>query len=155
MTASERTALSPNVRWPGVQLGPQWSSFEKLRLDQDKNEKLAQLGGGRVGELRLKGGREIMLVEKRDFQALVAAAREIDRLRGGVRVIVGAAHLVRRHPDSDTVSHLIEAVMALGESPALPVRDGHAPLDLPEQEMGDDEFLDPAEAQRLAKWTER
>jgi len=141
--------------WLTPRVGPQWDSFDKMRLDDGRNEKLASLGHGVMGELGLKGGRSVMLIDKGDFQTLLASNREIERLRNGMRVVVSAVKLVKNHPDDqDTVNHLIEVVMALGITPTLAISQGHTPVDfqdVPDLD-DDDEVLDAAEARRLARW---
>lgn len=140
--------LSPEV-------GPKWSSFDKMRVDEGRKEKLASLGHGVIGELGLKGGRAIMLIEEGDFQFLLASSREIERLRHGMRVVVSAVRLVEKHPDDqDMVNHLIEVVSALGVTPALAVSQGHTAVEfqgVPALDEGD-EVLAPAEARCLARW---
>lgn len=154
MTGMTMTDWKQNL-WVTPKVGPQWDSFDKMRLDDGRNEKLASLGHGVMGELGLKGGRSVMLVEKGDFQTLLASNREIERLRNGMRVVVSAVKLVEKHPDDqDTVNHLIEVVMALGISPTLAISQGHTPVDFQDVAALDDEdeVLDPAEARRLARW---
>lgn len=154
MTGVAFSEAKQNI-WLTPKVGPQWDSFDKMRLDDGRNEKLASLGRGVMGELGLKGGRSVMLVEKGDFQTLLASNREIERLRNGMRVVVSAVKLVEKHPDDqDTVNHLIEVVMALGITPTLATSQGHTPVDfqdVPPLE-DEDEVLDPAEARRVARW---
>jgi hypothetical protein len=127
-----------------LNLGPTWTSFEKFRIDGAKQ--LEQVHSGHIGTLLTKTGQFRVLAE-RDFQQLLGLAKEIDRVRGGLRVVISAARVVQQHPDSSSMQVLMDAVSLLGELPILPTQTGHTPLeleDLDELEEDDEIISDPA-----------
>jgi hypothetical protein len=78
-------------------------------------------------------------------------ARDVDRLRGGLRVVALAVRSAQKHPDPESLSVLAEAVAMLGSLPELPTRDSFDSL-VPEEldlDSDDDEIiLDPDEIER-------
>lgn len=130
-----------------LQNGPSWSSFEKFRTEGAKA--LESLKDGKVGTLQTKTG-QYRILEERDFQKLLGLARDVERLRGGLRVVVQAVRVVQKHRDDDTLKLLADAVTMMGSLPELPTRDNFDPL-LPEGievEPDDEVDLDPAEIER-------
>ena len=78
-------------------------------------------------------------------------ARDVDRLRGGLRMITVAVRAAQKHPDRENLEVLAEAVAMLGELPELPIRDSFELL-MPENtdfddDDDDDVMLDPNEIQ--------
>jgi hypothetical protein len=105
--------------------GAMWPSFEQFRTQG--NASLQQITSGRVGTLITKQGQYRILTEN-DFQHLYGLARDIERLRGGIRVVIATARAAKIHPDEATFEALMEAVMLMGELPALPLRDNFESL---------------------------
>lgn len=130
-----------------LQSGPSWSSFEKFRTEGAKA--LESIKDGKVGTLHTKTGQHRIL-EERDFQKLLGLARDVERLRGGLRILMQTVRVVQKHPDAESLSLLAETVSMLGSLPELPTRESFDPL-LPEglEVDPDDEVdLDPAQIER-------
>jgi hypothetical protein len=130
-----------------LQLASIWSSFEKFRREGSKA--LESVKDGNVGILQTKAGQYRILSED-DFQKLYGLARDVDRLRGGMRVVVSAARAVQKHPDSDTVNVLVESINLLGSLPELPIRESFEPIN-PEGlsvDSDDEVILSPEEIER-------
>lgn len=133
------------------QSGPTWSSFEKLR--QEGAKALESVKNGIVGIFHTKTG-QYRILEESDFQKLYGLARDVDRFRGGLRIIVSAARAVRKYPhDEDTINVLLESVTLLGSLPELPIRKEFEPLLFESNELDeDDEFItDSKELEELIK----
>jgi hypothetical protein len=133
-TKKKRVARPANVRntRPSLALtqGPHWGSFEKFRVQGQ--DALKTITPGAVGTLVTKSG-SFRVLRDEDFQRLYGLARDVDRIRRGMRVILTAARTVQQHPDSpSSVETLIEAALLLGDSPVLPTRESFEPL-LPEE----------------------
>lgn len=111
------TATKPQ----GVSLsqGPFWPSFEQFRTQG--NGALQSVTPGQVGTLVTKGGQYRILAES-DFQSLYGLARDVERLRNGLRVVIATARAAQLHPGEATMEALTEAVMILGDLPVLPTR---------------------------------
>ena len=118
-------AASFNQWQPSFGVSTNWSSWDKLKASG--HTALESIKNGGVGKLRTKTG-QYVIVEERDFQKLYGLAQEVHRLRNGLRVVMTAVRAVQRHGDKETIETLIEAVGMLGSTPALPSRDGHAPI---------------------------
>ncbi len=132
------------------QSGQVWASFEQFRLEGGKA--LSAVKDGTVATLHTKSG-QYRILEEHDFQKLFGLARDIDRLRGGLRVVTLAVRAVQKHPDAETLNVLAEAVAMLGSLPELPVRERFEAL-LPEGEElepDDEVILDPIELKRLSQ----
>ena len=132
----------------GFQSGQVWSSFEQFRIEGGKA--LGSVKDGSVATLHTKSG-QYRILEEHDFQKLFGLACDIDRLRGGLRVVALAVRAAQKHPDEETLNVLAEAVALLGSLPELPVRERFEAL-LPEDELADPDdevILDPIELQRL------
>ena len=130
-----------------LKLGQTWQSFEKFRAEGAKD--LADIKDGIVATLTTKTG-QYRIVEEHDFQHLYGLARDVDRLRGGLRMVTVAVRAAQKHPDPETLELLAEAVAMLGELPELPTRDSFEPL-IPEDanlDEDDDVMLDPHEIER-------
>jgi hypothetical protein len=80
-----------------------------------------------VATLQTKSG-QYRVLEERDFQAILGLARDVERLRGGLRVVIKAARAVHQHPDDVSLDTLIEAVSLVGSLPTLPIRESFIPL---------------------------
>lgn len=134
-----------------LQPGPTWSSFEKFR--QEGAKALESIKNGIVAILNTKTG-QYRILEERDFQKLYGLARDVDRLRSGLRVVVSAARAVQKHPnDVDTINVLLESVTLLGSLPELPIRQTFKPL-MPESDEVDEDdevILDSKELDCLIK----
>jgi hypothetical protein len=65
-------------------------------------------------------------------------ARDVDRLRGGLRLVTVAIRAAQKHPDPETLEVLAEAVALLGDLSELPTKNKFDPL-LPENIALDDE----------------
>ncbi|MDZ4877705.1 MAG: hypothetical protein CLLPBCKN_007140 [Chroococcidiopsis cubana SAG 39.79] len=118
-------SMTPNPEALDLKAGPSWSSFEQFRSQGAKA--LDSVRGGAIATLQTKTGQYRILAES-DFQALLGLARDAERLRVGLRVVVKAVRVVQNHPDSDSLSLLSEAVAVLGELPELPARGNFTPL---------------------------
>ena len=127
--------------------GASWTSFEKLRLKGA--EALSSIANGVIATLQTKTG-QYRIIEERDFQAKYGLARDVDRLRGGLRVVVLAVRAAQKHPDPENLNLLAEAVAMLGDLPELPTRNSFDRL-LPENfdlDQDDEVMLDPDEIER-------
>lgn len=127
--------------------GDSWPSFEKFRSEGAKA--LKSVGNGIVAVLHTKTG-QYRIVEEQDFQQMYGLACDIDRLRGGLRMVKLAVLAVQKHPDKESLNVLAEAVAMLGTLPELPTRDGFDSL-LPEGfelDLDDEVILDPDQIER-------
>lgn len=139
--------ITQDPRVCDLKAGPSWSSFEKFRTEGANA--LESVKDGTVATLQTKTG-QYRILEEHDFQKLLGLARDVERLRGGWRVVVHAVRVARKHPDTDSLNMLLEAVTMLGNLPELPTRDGFAPLS-PEGldvDLDDEVTLDPAQIER-------
>ncbi|MBV9389620.1 MAG: hypothetical protein JOZ78_24625 [Chroococcidiopsidaceae cyanobacterium CP_BM_ER_R8_30] len=130
-----------------LQNGPSWSSFEKFRTEGAKA--LNSLKDGKVATLQTKTG-QYRILEEHDFQKLLGYSRDVERLRGGLRILMQTVRVVQKHPDVESLNLLAETVTMLGSLPELPTRDSFDPL-LPEgiEVDSDDEVeLDPTQIER-------
>jgi hypothetical protein len=114
--------------------GAMWPSFEQFRTQG--SAALQQITPGRVGTLITKQGQYRILAES-DFQHLYGLARDIERLRGGIRVVIATARAAKIHPDEATFEALMEAVMFMGELPASSRSDNFESLQSEGHEGGD------------------
>lgn len=129
--------------------GQSWSSFEKFRTEGASA--LNSVKNGTVASLQTKSGQYRILSEQ-DYQTLYGLARDVERLRGGLRVIVSAVRAVQKHPDSETINVLLESINLMKDLPELPTRESFDPLEPEgfELENADEVILDP---QQLALLT--
>jgi hypothetical protein len=118
-----------------LQNGPNWPSFEKFRTEGGKA--LESVKSGTVATLNTKTG-QYRILEEQDFQSLLGLARDVDRLRGGLRVISHSVRVVQKHRDVESIDLLIEAIAMLGGLPELPTRSSFGPL-MPEDGIDVDE----------------
>jgi hypothetical protein len=75
-------------------------------------------------------------------------ARDVDRLRGGLRFLILAVRAAQKHPDPENLNLLVEAVAMLGDLPQLPTRNKFDRL-VPENfdlDEDDEVMLDPSDA---------
>ncbi|WP_309711500.1 hypothetical protein [Armatimonas sp.] len=123
------TAVKPQnaslAREVTLRQGPFWPSFEQFRTQG--NTALQAVTPGQVGTLVTKSGQYRILTES-DFQSLYGLARDVERLRGGMRVVLATARAAQLHPDEATLEALTEAVMLMGDLPLLPTRSQFEPL---------------------------
>lgn len=121
-----------------------WPSFDKFK--NSGRQELDNLEVGEIATLLTKKGQFRLLVEE-DFQRLYGLASDVERLMGGLSVVISAAQAVGKHNDDATIDVLVRAVSVLGHSPVLPTRSGHDPVVLEgvEQDEDDEVILDPNE----------
>lgn len=131
----DRTELS-------LQQGVSWSSFEQFRKEGANS--LDSVKNGVVATLQTKSG-QYRILEERDFQKLYGLARDIERLREGLRIVLSATRAVEKHRDDETIKVLVESVSLMRGLPELPTRDSFEPMEPESFELDeDDEFiLDP------------
>jgi hypothetical protein len=147
-------ALSTKNEELRLQAGPTWKSFERFR--QEGSKALESIKNGIVGILHTKTG-QYRFIEESDFQKLYGLACEVNRLQGGLKVIISAARAVKKHPDDlDSINVLIESVTVFGNLTALPTRQSFEPLrfeidELDEDDENDEIITDPEELDRLIK----
>jgi hypothetical protein len=139
-----------NQQLLSLKQGPIWPSFEQFRKEGSKG--LESVKNGEIATLKTKSG-QYHILEAKDFQKLYGLARDVERLSGGLRVVISAIRAVQKHHDEETLKVLLESVHIMGNLPELPTRENFAPL-VPEGfEMEEDEegeyILDPKELQRL------
>ncbi len=130
-----------------LRLGQTWPSFEKFRSEGAKA--LSAIKDGAVATLTTKTG-QYRIMEEHDFQQIYGLARDVDRLRGGLRRVTAAVRAAQKHPDRENLEVLAEAVARLGELLELPTRDSFEPL-MPENSEfaeDDDVMLKPEEIER-------
>lgn len=128
--------------------GPSWPSFEKFRTEGANA--LESVKGGTVATLQTKTG-QYRILEEHDFQALLGLARDVERLRGGLSVVVKAVRGVQKHPDDpESLDLLLETVMMLGSLPELPTRTGfdHLSPEGLDVDPDDEVTLDPDQIKR-------
>jgi hypothetical protein len=94
--------------------GPEWRSFEQFRtVGPTALEGMIPVGS--VATLRAKTN-TFRIMRDEDFQKLVGLATEVNRLKGGLTVVLSVAKIVAKHPnDPDGLQALC----------LLPDRDGH------------------------------
>jgi hypothetical protein len=151
-TAKSKAGLPIHRKGAALVPGPSWSSFEKFRVQG--SSALTQIKPGAVGTLTSQGYQFRILCEN-DFQHLIGLAREVDRVRQGLRVVHAAVQTVQEHPGHNSINTLVEAALLLDSSPVLPVRHQFAALQ-PEQgqpewntaDDDDDVELDPQVVRR-------
>lgn len=97
-----------------------WRSPEQFRKNLGDN--LRSIDRGYVGTLLTKENKTIRLLTDEDFQELYGLAREIDRLRDGIEVIIAAAVSVQENQNESAIRVLTKAALTLGRTPVLPTR---------------------------------
>lgn len=125
-----------------LQNGRVFPSFEKFRIEGAKA--LESVKDGKITTLQTKTG-QYRIIEERDFQNLLGLARDVERLRGGLRLLLRTVRVFQKHPDAQSIDLLVETVTMLGNLPELPTRDYFEPL-LPEGDdidSDDEVILDP------------
>ncbi|PNW43907.1 UNVERIFIED_CONTAM: hypothetical protein BEN50_13205 [Euhalothece sp. KZN 001] len=119
-----------------------WKSFEEFRkagakaLEPIKNGSIATLKTG-TGNYRV--------ISEEDFQKLYGLACDVDRLQGGLSVVLTAARAVQKHNDPETVQVLVQTIKMMGNLSALPTRQefDHPQLETSDSEIeADDEIID-------------
>lgn len=149
MPDTKRTAapLPTRHRKPTLDIRPGrvWKSFEQFRTG-GQNE-LSALGAGEMGQLLTKTG-SFRILHEEDFQRLYGLARDVERVQGGLRVIIAAARSARRHQDDDTLQTLLEAVAVCADFPVLATRPAEESIEPEGLPLTDDDLdgiiLDPA-----------
>lgn len=135
----------------GFKVGTTWRSFEKFR--QEGAKALESIKEGIVGILHTKTG-QYRILEERDFQKLYGLARDVDRLQGGLRIVVSAARALKKNPDNlDNMEVLLQSINFLGSLPELPTREKFEPLLVETSELDEDDevIMDSEELERLIK----
>lgn len=99
-----------------LQPGPNWLSFEKFRTEGAKA--LEPVKNGTVGTLLTRTG-QYRILEESDFQKMYGLVSDLDRWRGGLRMVLSAARAVQKHRDSDTVEVVLESIKLLGNLPEV------------------------------------
>jgi hypothetical protein len=143
-------ALSSTAPLLNLKPGTHWSSFEQFRTEGAKA--LSPIQGGTVATLSTKTG-QYRIIEEQDFQKLLGVARDVERLRGGLRLVMQAVRVVHKHPDTESLNLLLEAVTVMGGVPDLPIREHFADL-LPETseiDPDDNVELNPENIERPLK----
>ncbi|MEM8642720.1 MAG: hypothetical protein AAGG51_28460 [Cyanobacteria bacterium P01_G01_bin.54] len=132
---------------PPLSVGVHWRSFEQFR--QQGAKALSDVKQGTTATLHTKTG-QYRVIEEQDFQALYGLARDVDRLRGGMRVVMLAARLAQKHPEQDAIELLTTVAAMLGEMPELPTRSEFESIELDASELdeADEVLLDPSEIER-------
>src|ERR1019366_5960769 len=93
-TLSNTTNLS---NWsPTLVPGPEWRSFEQLRLAG--STALESIAAGQVRTLQVKS-KTLRVLRDDDFQKLIGLASEVHRLRQGITIVVTAAKVVAKYPN--------------------------------------------------------
>jgi hypothetical protein len=135
----------------GFKVGPTWQSFEKFRACGAKA--LESIKDGIIGILHTKTG-QYRILEERDFQKLYGLARDVDRLQGGLRIVVSAARALKKDPDNlDIMEVLLQSITFLGSLPELPTREKFESLLVETSELDEDDevIMDSKELERLIK----
>ena len=126
-TQNAMTRAAITNQWqPEFTVAQNWASFDKFKING--SAALDPIGKGKLGKLRTKTG-EYFILEGKDFQLLYGLAQDVQRLRSGLRVVMTAVQAVQQHKDDSTLETLFAAVAMLESRPALPSRDGHAPIE--------------------------
>ena len=109
---------------PALVPGPEWRSFEQFRtVGPTALEGMIPVGS--VATLRVKAD-TFRIMRDGDFQKLVGLAAEVNRLKGGLTVVLSVAKIVAKYPnDQDGLQALWHSISLLNESTLLPERDGH------------------------------
>lgn len=136
-----------------IKAGPNWSSFEKFR--KEGANALDLVKDGKVASLQTKTG-QYRIISEEDYQKLYGLARDVERLRGGMRIVVSAVRAAQKHPDSETLQVLIESINLMNDLPELPTRDRFEPLQPEDIELEEDDevILDPQYLERKAQTDE-
>jgi hypothetical protein len=135
----------------GFKVGSTWRSFEKFR--QEGAKALESIKDGILGILHTKTG-QYRILEERDFQKLYGLARDVDRLQGGLSIVVSAARALKKNPDNpDTMSVLLQSITFLGSLPELPTREKFESLLIETSDLDEDDevIMDSKELERLIK----
>ena len=125
------------------------NSRSSQRFRSQGPEALCSIGNGVIATLQTKTG-QYRIIEERDFQEMYGLARDVDRLRGGLRFVILAVRAAQKHPDPENLHLLSEAVAMLGDLPELPTRKSFERL-VPENfdlDEDDEVMLDPDEIER-------
>jgi hypothetical protein len=102
-------------------LGPRFASFDKLK--SAGSNALDAVKQGAIAKLETKTGGYVIL-EESDFQRLLGLARDVQRLRDGLELVIAAVEAVELHQDQVTIETLVRATKVVGRVPALPTHDG-------------------------------
>jgi hypothetical protein len=104
---------------------------------------LEGISAGAVATLRVKSN-TFCIMRQDDFQRLLGLATEVNRLKGGLTVVLSVARVVAKYPnDPDGLQALVRSVSLLNESTLLPEREGHEGFRItPEEakEFGKEDF---------------
>lgn len=133
-----------DINSPNLEQGPNWQSFEQFRTAGATV--LEPVKSGMVATLQTKTG-QYRILEESDFQKLYGLARDVDRLRGGLKLVLSAVRVVKKHPDAESIDTLLKSVQLLGSLPELPVQDDFETLTPEGFEVDEDDevILDPSQ----------
>lgn len=123
-----------------------WQSFEQFRTEGAKG--LKEIKEGAIATLITKTG-QYRIIEEHDFQQLYGLARDVARIRQGLRLIIPAVRAIQKHPDPENIELLLQ-IVAYSQFSELPTRDNFEPL-VPENIFSyeDDEVtINPTEIDR-------
>ncbi len=122
---------SSGAETPRLVPGPAWNSFEQFRVGG--NAALEAIPKHSVATLRSKTG-TFRVLHEADFQRLFGLASEIQRLKGGLKLIISAARVYSKFRDDEHEALLMDAVSAFAGTPVLPERAGHAEFEITPEE---------------------
>lgn len=138
------TSLVQDQTTINLREGLRWSSFEQFR--KEGANALDSVKNGTIATLLTKNG-QYRILEEKDFQRLYGLARDVERLRGGFRVVISAVKAVEKHRDNSTIQVLVNAVSLVSSSSVLPARDRFESMETEGFELDEDDevILDPSQ----------
>jgi hypothetical protein len=116
-----QTVVPTKNHFLNLSLGPQFASFDKLK--STGSNALDVVKQGVIAKLETKTGGYVIL-EESDFQRLLGLARDVQRLRDGLELVIAAVEAVELHQDQVTIETLVRATKVVGRVPVLPTQDG-------------------------------
>jgi hypothetical protein len=116
-----QTVVPTKNHFLNLSLGPQFASFDKFK-SAGSNE-LDVVKQGVIAKLETKTGGYVIL-EESDFQRLLGLARDVQRLRDGLELVIAAVEAVELHQDQVTIETHVRATKVVGRVPVLPTQDG-------------------------------
>lgn len=140
-------AENPKTSEYSLRVDQSWNSFEQFR--QEGANALHSVKNQNIATLETQTGK-YRILEEQDFQTLYGLARDVERLRGGLHVVILAVRAAQKHLDEEQLNLLAETVAMVGNLPELPVQDQFNDL-MPEQldwDHDDEVILDPKQINR-------
>jgi hypothetical protein len=116
-----QTVVPTKNHFLNLSLGPQFASFDKLK--STGSNALDVVKQGVIAKLETKTGGYVIL-EESDFQRLLGLARDVQRLRDGLELVIAAVEAVELHQDQVTIETHVRATKVVGRVPVLPTQDG-------------------------------